>query len=309
MYHFIINPSSRSGKGQKIWKQQLEPYLQSKGIESTVHLSKQPGDIATLVKQLTETCTTQDRVILLGGDGTLNEALQGVTPYSNVPIGYIPTGSSNDFARDVKLPTDPVKALQIILDAKEATPLDIGVLTYPDGQTTYFAGSSGIGFDAAVCEAASTTGQKGLFNRLGLGKLTYTAIAIKQLAKSPRISGEIRLDDKDPIRIDNMIFTCVMVHRFEGGGFLFCPDADATDGILNLCSAGDIPKSVIPLAMIAAFQGKHFKYKGVTPYAAKKVVIRTEEPLWVHTDGEVIRRSNEITVTCLQKALLMYLPK
>ncbi|MGN0424252.1 MAG: diacylglycerol/lipid kinase family protein [Acetatifactor sp.] len=308
MYHFIINPSSRSGKGLKIWKQQLEPYLQANGIESTVHLSKEPGDIAPLMKHLSKTCGVQDRIVLLGGDGTLNEALQGVTPYSNVPIGYIPTGSSNDFARDMKIPTDSVKALRIILDAREAKPLDMGVLTYPDGQTTYFAGSSGIGFDAAVCEAASSTGQKGLFNRLGLGKLTYTAIALKQLARSPRVAGEITLDDGDPIRVDNMIFTCVMVHRFEGGGFMFCPDADATDGVLNLCSAGNVPKSVIPLAMLAAFQGKHFKYEGVTPYTAKKVVIRTEEPLWVHTDGEVIRRSNGITVTCLQKALLMYLP-
>lgn len=309
MYHIIINPSSRSGKGLKIWDQQLAPFLKEKGIDSKVHLSKEPGDIALLYQRLQTSVPQEDRIILMGGDGTLNEALQGITPYSGRPIGYIPTGSSNDFARDVKLPTDPVKALQIILDAKEARPLDMGVMTYPDGQSTYFAGSSGIGFDAAVCEASASTGHKGLLNRLGLGKLTYLVIAIKQLAKAPRVSAQITLDEMEPIQIKNMIFTCVMVHRFEGGGFRFCPDADATDGVLNLCCAANVPGLVIPRALLAAFKGKHFKYEGVTPYAAKKVVIRTEEPLWVHTDGETIRQSNEITVTCLQKAMWMYLPE
>lgn len=309
MHHFLLNPSSRSGKGQEIWEQKIKPYLQAKNIDFTVHLSKAPGEIASMLRSLSASFRPGEKIVLLGGDGTLNEAMQGITPYSNVPIGYIPIGSSNDFARDVKMPTDPVKALEVILQSKEATPLDLGVLTYPDGQTTYFAGSSGIGFDAAVCEAASRTGHKGLFNRLGLGKLTYVSIAAKQLAKAPKVTAEISLDDCAPFQVDNMLFTCIMVHRFEGGGFLFCPDADATDGTLNLCCAGNLRKAAIPFAMLAAFQGKHYKFQGVSPYAAKKVVIRTEEPLWVHTDGEVIRQSNQLTITCLQKALLMYLPK
>ena len=97
------------------------------------------------------------KLIILGGDGTLNEALQGISDFDRVQVGYIPTGSSNDMARDLKFPSDPALILKRILDCKEPVRMDIGCLTYHNSscclwqnngklpKQRYFAVSSGIG--------------------------------------------------------------------------------------------------------------------------------------------------------------------
>ena len=84
---------------------------------------------------------------------------------------------------------------------------------------------------------------------------------------------------------------------------MFCPDADATDGILDLCAVGDIPKPVVLVALPTAFKGKHYRFKGVNPYKAQTVKIETSAPLWVHTDGEVTRKTSSFTVTCSRQVL------
>lgn len=94
-----------------------------------------------------------------------------------------------------------------------------------------------------------------------------------------------------------------MLHRFEGGGFMFAPDASADDGILNLCAVGDLSKLFILFALPTAFKGKHYRFRGITPYEASVLTIETTQPLWVHTDGEVYRRSRRIEVSCERRAI------
>ena len=132
--------------------------------------------------------------------------------------------------------------------------------------------------------------------------------SLKQLFAAKAVSGKITLDNGYPITIDNMIFTACMLHRFEGGGFMFCPDADATDGILNLCVVGDLPKPIILMALPTAFSGSHYRFEGITPYQAKQVTIESSAPLWVHTDGEVTRKSSRITVSCRQQSIRILVP-
>lgn len=84
---------------------------------------------------------------------------------------------------------------------------------------------------------------------------------------------------------------------------MFCPDACASDGLLNLCAVGDLPKLLVLCALPTAFRGKHYRFKGITPYRARTVTIETSSPLWVHTDGEVTRKSDKLTVTCRQGAV------
>ncbi|MDE5590486.1 MAG: diacylglycerol kinase family lipid kinase [Acetatifactor sp.] len=304
MYHIIINPASRSGKGLKIWKDQVEPALRRGGTEYHTYFSEHAGDVAKIAGEiLSHADSTPVSLIVLGGDGTVNEALQGISDPSKVILGYIPTGSSNDLARDLGIPTDPTAALDLILHSGTACSMDLGTVTYADGRKRRFAVSCGIGYDAAVCEEALRSKAKKVLNRIGLGKLTYLSIALKQLFATRAISGRLILDDKPPIEIGNILFTACMLHRFEGGGFMFSPDADATDGILNLCAVGDISKALILFALPTAFKGKHYRFNGITPYQAKKICIEVSSPLWVHTDGEVTQKSRSITVTCEQNAL------
>lgn len=307
-YHFILNPVSRSGRGQKLWDTVIEPYLQAAQICYEAHFSGKSGDITRLTREITAVSSPHPhRIVILGGDGTIDEALQGIDDLSHVALGYIPIGSGNDFTRDMPIPRDPLKALKRILEAEETTAVDIGTAVYGDGLSHRFIVSSGIGFDAAVCEETNRSDMKGFLNRVGLGKLTYLGIALKQLFASRAVSCQIRIDGQDPISIRKILFVAFMNHMYEGGGFKFAPRADYRDGLLDLCVVGDLSKALILVALPTAFIGKHYMFRGITAYRAQKVEIRTSAPLWVHTDGEVSRRSDCLTVTCQRQALRMYI--
>lgn len=303
MYHILINPTSRSGRGMQIWKNQIEPLLQKENISYRPYFPKKAGDAARITQDITSRTAGPLSLIILGGDGTMNEALQGMQDTRRITLGYIPTGSGNDLARDLGLPANPTDALDLILHSGAPRTMDLGTVSYPDGTSRRFAVSCGIGFDAAVCEEAMHSRLKKLMNRLGLGRLTYLGVALKQLFAAADVSATLTIDGRPPIDMGKMLFTACMLHRFEGGGFQFAPDADADDGILNLCAVGRLPKLLVLLALPTAFKGKHYMFRGITPYRAKKVTIETTQPLWVHTDGEVLRKSQRICVSCEKSAI------
>ncbi|MDE5679579.1 MAG: diacylglycerol kinase family lipid kinase, partial [Lachnospiraceae bacterium] len=243
MYHIIVNPASRSGRGRLIWRETIKPALIERQVPYRAYFSKKAGDVARLARKITTQadCTCDLRLIILGGDGTVNEALQGISSFEHVTISYIPTGSSNDLARDLGIPRAPLAALLHILSAKEDDGrirlMDRGSVVF--GQTKRsFAVSCGLGFDAAVCAEAMQSKIKDTLNRMGLGKLTYLGIALKQLFAAKPVSCRLYLDDREPICIKKILFAAAMNHRYEGGGFKFCTDADDTDGIIDLCVVG-----------------------------------------------------------------------
>ena len=320
MYYIVVNPASKSGKGIKIWKS-VEKELISQKVEYELYLSKESGDVPNIVKDictknLTESSDSVIKIIALGGDGTLNEVLQGITDFTKVEVGYIPTGSSNDLARDLKFPKDPIACLNNILKCENPTSMDIGCLKY-DAESTelsrfhganlsdtrYFDVSCGIGYDAAVCEEALVSPMKKSLNKIGLGKLVYLCIALKNLFTTNGYNCHITLDDEIHIELPEFMFAVCMMHKYEGGGFMFCPDADYTDGIIDVCTCADIGRLSILFALPSALKGKHFRYNGINKFRAKKVHIETSLPCWVHTDGEVTMKSSSITITCNKEAL------
>lgn len=323
MYHVILNPSSKSGKSIKIWNK-LEPVICKQNIDYKLHSSKGPGDITNIVNNLCNEYLSKDEesileLIALGGDGTLNEVLQGITDFSRVHIGYIPTGSSNDLARDLKLPNDPVACLNNILNCTSPLKMDLGCLQYDATSTElsqlhdsnisgkrYFDVSAGVGYDASICEEALVSPIKKALNKFGLGKLVYLFIALKQLFTTKGYTCHITLDDDIRMEIPEFMFVACMIHQYEGGGFKFAPDADYTDGIIDLCVVGNIGKFTILKALPKALKGTHFKYRGVDRHSAKKIHIETSLPCWVHTDGEVTMKSSSVTITC-QKEAIMFL--
>lgn len=309
-YHIIVNPASRSGRGGRIWTENIKPALINESVPYRAYFSKKAGEVTLLAEKIVSEHFSKNavevpcRLIVLGGDGTVNEVLQGIKPAQNVIIGYIPTGSSNDLARDLGIPKDPLKALSRILDA-ETKPerilaMDRG-LVRTDGECRSFVGSSGIGFDAAVCEEVMHSKLKVVLNKLKLGKLTYLGIALKQLFAAKSVSCTLYLDDKEPIYIKKIFFIASMTHRFEGGGFKFCPMADYTDGLFDLCVVGNLPKLLILLALPTGFIGKHFIFPGVDHYRAARIRITTDRPLWLHTDGEVIGQADGVEITCIKQ--------
>ena len=109
MYHFIVNPNARSGLGQKVWKD-LEIMLKTRNIEYEVHFTKYQKHATAMTQKITSD-GNEHTVVALGGDGTVNEVVNGIVDFDKTILGYIPIGSSNDFARGLKLPKEPEKAL------------------------------------------------------------------------------------------------------------------------------------------------------------------------------------------------------
>lgn len=306
MYYFIVNPTSKTGLGEKYW-QRVKAVLEEKRISYKVIFSKKTGHVEEIVRKLTkETKQNKVHIVILGGDGTVNEAVQGIEDFHKVAVSYIPTGSSNDLARDMGISRNPEEALNAILRAEKEVYMDMGLLHYDEAYLNgrkaeipdrRFMVGCGIGFDAAVCEESMHSKFKNALNKIKLGKLTYVGIALKQLIQSEMIDGKIILDDKEEIPIKRMFFTVAMVHHYEGGGFKFCPNADDHDGLLDFCIAADAGKLKILRILPTAYEGKHIRFKEIRMLRGKKATIETEKPMWVQTDGEVKAQAKKITVS------------
>lgn len=242
MYSFLVNPASRSGRGQKYWER-IKSILEERLIPYQVYFSKGPGDMVNLSRRLTGALTPDGEdihLVVLGGDGTANEVVQGIENFSKTRFSYIPTGSSNDLARDTGISRDPVEALECILTSAREQPMDVGFLHYntaysSDGgqplekpaEDRRFLVSSGIGFDAGVCQEAMHSKIKDFLNKAGMGKLTYLGIALKQLIRSGNAAAELTVegngDSSQKVSLSRLMFIACMSHCYEGGGFYFCP--------------------------------------------------------------------------------------
>ncbi len=316
MYHVIINPASRSGKGNRVW-QELEAVLKAQKTSYIPHFTTQAGDAKQFVEELTGSLAEDETVSLLvmGGDGTLNESLQGIRNFERTKFYYVPTGSGNDFARDFTEKGKPAQRLERLLKEPHEYRTDLGVAKYVrmDGteQTHYFAVSSGIGFDAAVCTEVENSKWKPRFNKIGLGKLVYLAIALRNLMKIQNIACKLTLVDGNGETIEvsrkSFIFAAAMNHKFEGGGFMFAPQADAEDGLLDLCLVQNMSKLRILRVLPTAFKGKHVKFKEVYMNKCRSIHIRTDEPMYIHSDGEVLGKTRELQLSCMKQALCLYL--
>lgn len=302
MYYFIVNPHSRSGHGMEIWKNAKE-LLDEKDVEYEAFFTEYTGHAQQLARQiaaLSEPCT----LAVLGGDGTLNEVINGLAAakYSHITLGYLPTGSGNDFARGLGISTDIKTALNAVLIPKEIIPVDIG-LAKTNELSRYFLVSSGIGYDADICRQVMISRLKKLLNKMHLGKLTYVLIALKQLISYQPCPVSIRLDSKETSRFPRVFFIAGMNLKYEGGGVQFCPDAQFNDGLIDICAVDKISKLKILFLFPTAFFGKHTLFRGVHILRAEHIDIISKVPLPLHCDGEVLSFTNRLTLMASGKQI------
>ena len=161
---FIVNPAAHSGEGYALWKQ-AEAVLQERSIPYEVYFSEKRGDVRQLAKRLTNVSEGAERfLIVLGGDGTLNEAIQGMQHFEQVRLGYIPTGSSNDLARDLKIGHDIRPLMKKLLDGGTEHRMDLGCVTWnADGKTQADVSWDRLeaDADAAVLQGVDSLGRQG----------------------------------------------------------------------------------------------------------------------------------------------------
>lgn len=305
MYYFIINPRSRSGYGAVIWDR-IQQELDPRGIPYEAYFTLYKKHAARLAHELEDrhhTCT----VIVVGGDGTVNEVLNGFSHPARITLGYIPTGSGNDFARGMGIPFVPREALSLILSSHTIARMDIGTLK-TRYHTRCFGVSAGIGFDAAICHEALSSPIKDTLNHLGLGKLTYVGIALRQLLLFKPCQARICLDKKRTLHFPRLYFAAVMNQKYEGGGFQFAPGAKNNDGKLHICVAGDLSKPKILLMLPTAFWGKHIHLRGIHMFSCRQIDIHTDRPLPVHSDGESCGYADSISLSISREQISVITP-
>lgn len=321
MYYFIVNPKSRTGLGAQIW-QSVQAQLKKQSLPYESFFTEYRGHATRLARHICRRAgqtpaqgapyareaeasalagASADFLIVIGGDGTIQETLSGIPENPPVIFGYIPAGSGNDFARSMKIPQDPAEALRLILSGSSPFPMDMGLLK-TEGRSSSFGISCGMGFDAAICHAALASRLKALLNRLKLGKLTYALLALRLLFAFRPFSLETEVDGKK-YSFRKVYFTSVMNQPYEGGGFLFCPDARPHDHTLDLIVIHGMSKLKLLLCLPTAFWGRHTRFRGVTLLKGRRILLVSDADAALHQDGESAGIGRRMEVS-LRKSLL-----
>ncbi len=299
MIHIILNETSRTGQGKKI-SGQVQNALNEEGISYCLHTTEYAGHAGKLAKSITKD-PGEKRLFVMGGDGTVNEIINGIADFENTLFGYIPTGSGNDLARGLNIKEDAKERLIRLSKSIEIRPMDLGEVKTGDGKSRLFAVSAGIGLDADVCRQALTSNLKKILNKAGLGSMTYSLLTVKSLFTMPVSDGALRYieseeaeesgesgneTDKKTVHIKKMIFTAAMNHPWEGGGVPMSPDADAFDGLLSVCTVGNVSRFGALVRFPVLLKAKHGGLRQFHLFNAKTLEIKLDKPMVVHADGE-----------------------
>ena len=307
MYHFIVNPCSRTGKAAKVWAE-LEQVLKQKNVEYRAYFTEYSGHATELAAAICAENPGEKHIITVGGDGTSNEVINGLSDYTDIIYGCIPTGSGNDLIRGLGLPRDPLAVLERILSGDNIRPVDHGVLQYFDGTPNRrFDVSSGFGYDADVCYEVQVTPLKRVLNRIGLGKLCYYIIAAKQIfALKPR-PATLLIDGKETLHYDRLLFCASMIQPYEGGGLKLAPSANNADRRLTLVIVHDVSKLKLFLVLPSVLISKHTGIKGVEIFDCDSVEITSDDARCLHTDGETVGIKDHVRLSCTPEQIRMYL--
>lgn len=298
MLYFIVNETSRSGKARQIWKDIQQSLI--KADVSYEYMITQGRDHATkLASEISQRPEDNICIVVIGGDGTMNEVINGIADFDKVRFGIIPTGSGNDFGGGLDLPKSPEENLQRIISSYKAgedsyRAVDIGLVRWGQNQKKLFGISSGIGLDAIVCKKALSSKLKNVLNKLGLGSLTYVLLTIITLFSMKTADFEISYDNNKRT-LKKTIFAAAMNLRAEGGGVPMAPDANPYDGKLSISSASGIPKWITFLCLPFLVAGKHTHIKGFNLVSCREASIHSSQKMTLHADGEYVADVTDLT--------------
>lgn len=298
MYYFIVNPKSRSGKGIMIWRE-VKEYLDNNKISYKAVNTRYEGHATELAGSLPKIKEGRHNLIVIGGDGTINEVINGIRDFDTVNLGVIPTGSGNDFARGMGIKEKPAELIEKIVERPQIKKLDIGQAEFQNNnKKRYFAISGGVGLDAIVCKKALTSKIKKILNKIHLGKLTYLILTVQTLFSMTTADFEVYVDGEKR-KYNKVIFAAAMNFRAEGGGVPMTPKALADDGELSMCIVHTIPKWRTFFCLPLLCTARHERLKGFEIFNCKECRIRINRPMVLHNDGEYLGDVDEVVFTCV----------
>lgn len=262
----LVNPKARRG-GTSI--DTVRKVLQEAGISLFEPSRKKNDNLADLISRH---ANEVDLVIVGGGDGTLNAAAPGLV-YTGLPLGVLPLGTANDFARTLGLPLDPVEAAKVIA-AGETKPIDLGEV---NGHLFFNVAS--IGFSAELAGELTEHAKK------RFGTLGYGIVAARLLMRS-RVFSAFLDHDGTTEKIRTMQVS-VGNGRHYGGGMTVEETATADDGWLDFYSL-EVDHWWRLLRLLPSMRkGTHGQWDDVRAFRTTEVTVRTSRPRPVNTDGEL----------------------
>ena len=310
-YYFIVNGNAGAGKKKNIWKYVIKPELIRRGVHYHAYECSYPGHATKIAGQILAEHTGTLTLVIVGGDGTFNEVLNGIDDFTRVTFGYIPSGSANDLGYALGISEDPMQALSRILNGGKIYQMDIGKTTFHrDESFRYFAISSGIGLDAEACKYAGGK-LKAVLNRIHLGKLIYMINTVRLILSYPTIEGKLVFVNANgellERRVHRLFFLAGMNQPYEGGHLAMAPDAKSDDGRISFAMAHDLTnvRTLFSLVFLAARLHQHIP--GYEVVDARACHIMLKDNLEVHTDGETHGGQWDITIECLPKKLQLLL--
>lgn len=304
MLYFIVNTKSRSGKGADVWKE-VQTALKEKKISYKAWVTEYEGHAMKLAGEICELTDEDICLVVLGGDGTANEVINGMTHFDKVRFGTIPTGSGNDLARGLGIKGTSLECLENILSCIKEGPeschtMDLGQVSWNGGEKPrLFAISAGVGLDALVCKKALKSKVKDFLNKIHMGKLTYVVLTIQSLFTMQTADTAVHFDGKGQCNFKKNIAFAVMNFSAEGGGVPFAPKADATDGQLSACSIYGIPKWRAFFCLPFLVLGKHLWIRGFEVNDCAECTVHIAKPQVLHADGEYCGDVTDAVFTCL----------
>ena len=307
MLYFIVNEKSRSGKGAKIWRE-VQRALHERGVGYKAFVTEAVGHARQLAKKVCELDGGDICFVVVGGDGTANEVIGGITDFDRVRFGVIPTGSGNDLARGLGIQGSPTECLDEILSCMESEEgtarIDLGMVSWNDGEASrLFAVSAGIGLDALVCKKALGSKVKDFLNKIHLGKLTYLILTVQSLFSMATTDAVGYFDGRGQRNYKKSICFAAMNFSAEGGGVPMAPSASACDGRLSVCGIFGIPKWRTFCCLPFLVAAKHTWIRGFEVTDCRECTIRLKRPMVLHADGEYCGDFTEVKFTCLPRKL------
>lgn len=294
----IVNPLAGRGHAAQV-APMIARELEALGVDHEMVRTRYAGEAMDLARQASEEGC--EIVVAVGGDGTTHEVVNGLMNDGvggrSAMLGCLPAGSGNDFALMNGAVPDLVEGCRHLTDGHVRT-IDIGRVTV-DGQITrYFDNVVGIGFDALVARA--TRDVKHL-----RGAALYLPVVLKTTFVTLRPPW-MRIEYDDHVIETRALMAVVANGPREGGTFHVAPRAKTDDGWLDLIVADSVPRLKV-LQMIPHFiKGTHLGQDCVRADVAKRIRITSEEPLYLHVDGEIICDvAHEVEVEILPAALRM----
>jgi YegS/Rv2252/BmrU family lipid kinase len=275
---FLVNPASDNGATGRRWPE-IARLAAERGLIGDALLSERQGHLTDLARDAAKGGARL--LIAVGGDGTVNEIVNGIAGLDAVELAIVHRGTGGDFGRTFEIPHKLEQALDVARSGATRE-IDLGRVTLHlwagPKMVRWFANIGSAGMSGAVAKRVNETGKA-----LG-GKLSYAWSTIAVFARWRNAQLTVTVDGEQ--RSGAMYDVIVANGRYFGGGMKICPEAEPADGLFDVLLIGDVTKRDLMLTLPKIYRGSHLPHPKAELLRGTTVTIEAPIPLPVELDGE-----------------------